>query len=316
MPSRMRSKVILLAAAASAALLPSPALAWDPIGHQVVAHVAWSRMRPETRARAVALLRAAPPDADLASLLPVSTKPLPVRERTLFALASTWPDIVRDEDVAERWARYHHGTWHYIDVFWDRPHPAGPARRRLDIPQGRENVVERLQRFASSVGDQGRPAPERAIELAWVLHLVGDLHNPVHTSSRVTAAEPEGDRGANLFALDQENQNLHWFWDSAISRGFRRRSMESEDVFVTRVAVNIALRHPASEFAGRLTPAAFERWAREGHDIDTTVVYPANLRRGRRPPAGYRRMVDRIAEERVALAGYRLAAVLDAALAP
>ncbi|HEX9668249.1 MAG TPA: S1/P1 nuclease [Thermoanaerobaculia bacterium] len=312
----MRPRRDLLAVGVFAGLtVLSPAQAWDPVGHQAVAWIAWERMPEATRAKAVALLKAAPGDADLASLLPASgTQPLALRERTLFARAAAWPDIVRDEGFRERRARYHHGTWHYIDRYWEKPGPDRGPRERLDLPVGRENVVERLRVLSAALADPARPAREKAIDLAWVLHLTGDVHQPLHTASRVTPTEPAGDRGGNLFPLAGEADELHWYWDSAITRAYGRRSWESETVWVARVATTLAGRNPPHLFAGRLAPRAFETWAQEGYRICTTLVYPETLRRGQRPPARYRWTVRRVAEPAMALAGYRLAALLEAAL--
>src|SRR5262249_49745431 len=121
-------------------LLALPCRAWDAAGHEVIARIAWDAMKPETRAKAVALLEAAPPDADLASLMP-QEGPQAVRERRLFELASTWPDIVRDKNVQARYDKYHHGKWHYINHFWEQG-PNGAPRDRTDLQPDPENVVE------------------------------------------------------------------------------------------------------------------------------------------------------------------------------
>jgi hypothetical protein len=272
----------------------------------------------------VALLKAAPPDAGLASLLPVDNRPLAVRERSLFARAAYWPDIVRDEAFPERRARYHRGPWHYVDRFWERPDPAHPPRERTDLPRGPENHVERLGVLTSILrqsaawtdpGEAGA-AIDRGVALAWVLHLVGDVHQPLHNASRVTPTEPQGDRGGNLFALGGED-NLHRFWDYVLarSRRFPRHSWESEDAYVARVAATIADRHPREAFdAALLADRDFQRWSDAGFAIILADVYPPGLRRNRPPAASYRRMTERISERAVALAGYRLADLLDETL--
>ncbi len=305
----------LLLIATVLAVGSSPALAWDYFGHQVVARIAWNELRPETREAAVALLMAAPDDAHLACLLPPGIDPLAERQRTLFDRAATWPDVVRDDAFPARQAKYHHGAWHYRDRFWEQPDPAQPPRERLDIPRGPQSVVERLRVFSASVGDTARPAAERAIELAWILHLAGDIHQPLHTTSRVTPSEPNGDRGANLFLLDEEHENLHWYWDSAISRSLRLPH-EPEEEAVPRVAAQLALDFPRAAFAAGLAPGDFERWAEEGYLASTTVVYPPTLQRGQRPPGSYRQTVERVAQPAAALAGYRLAALLEEVLGP
>jgi hypothetical protein len=309
----MTTKRTLLAAAAvvlAAAALPAPARAWDSFGHQVVARIAWNELRPETRAAAVALLMAAPEDAHLACLMPSGVAPVGERQRSLFDRAATWPDVVRDEAFPERQARYHHGPWHYRDRFWEQPDPAQPPRERLDLPRGAENVVERLHVFSRTLREPERPAAERAIHLAWVLHLVGDIHQPLHTTSRATASEPTGDRGANAFLLDEEHQNLHWYWDSALSRSLRRPD-EPEAEAVARAAAQLAAEFPRADYADRLAPGDFEAWAEEGFRASTTMAYPAILRRGERPPGAYRHAVDAVAQPAAARAGYRLAALLE-----
>src|SRR5262245_49595856 len=85
----------LFSALLSAGLLVQPAAAWNATGHQVVALVAWGELKPETRDKVVNLLKQAPPEAGLADLFKEDGRQLAVRQREFFALASTWPDIVR-----------------------------------------------------------------------------------------------------------------------------------------------------------------------------------------------------------------------------
>ena len=86
--SHLWKRAVPLGLAALTALA-APAAAWDANGHRVVARIAWDTMQPRTRERAVALLLGAPPDADLANLLPADGRPLGERQRELFELAST-----------------------------------------------------------------------------------------------------------------------------------------------------------------------------------------------------------------------------------
>jgi hypothetical protein len=310
----------VLSAFAAALLLallsPRPAAAWDEIGHQVVAHIAWENLRPETRQKAVELLRAAPADADLASLFPQDSRPADVRERELFLRASTWPDIVRDPRKPARRSRYHKSTWHFVNFFFEQRRPGSPPRELPERGPEPVNVVERLEEFRRSVGEATRPAAERAIELAWVLHLVGDVHQPLHTSARVTPSEPRGDQGGNLFKLGRGRspQSLHGYWDGVVRRGTRRRSGEGEGDYVARIAAGITGRHLRASLAARLKPDDFAAWARESYAAAKTEVYTRDLRRGRMPSAAYRDRALGVAEPAVALAGYRLVAFLEAAL--
>src|SRR5450432_1505795 len=75
-------------------LTPGRACAWGAMGHKVVARIAWDNLKPETRAKLIAMLAAAPADADLASLRPAGAAS-PDNDRTFFELAATWPDLMR-----------------------------------------------------------------------------------------------------------------------------------------------------------------------------------------------------------------------------
>lgn len=293
-----------------ALLLPSPAMAWNETGHQVVARIAWDNMKPRTRSAVIALLKAAPQDADLASLFPTDSRPLAIREREFFILASTWADIVRDESKPARRQKYHRSLSHFINFFWERPTPNGPPVDRTDLHPASENVVERLQHYQASISDLTREQSQRAVDLAWVLHLAGDIHQPLHCSARVTATEPQGDQGGNLFKLDGGN-SLHGYWDGILNRTFRREANETETAFQTKIVNFITSRHPRSSFSTRLQPGEFEKWAKSGHETCKATVYPASLRRNQAPSQTYRQQTSRTAEPAIALAGYRLAAMLD-----
>jgi hypothetical protein len=306
---RLTAALALVAGIAAAAV--TPARAWDANGHRVVARIAWEDLRPETRAWLAAALAAAPPDADLASLLAADGRPLAVRQRELFELASTWPDIVRDAKRPERQAKYHHPPWHYTSWFWERPDPQAAPRERLDLAINPENPMERLHYFQATLADPGRAAAQKAVDLAWVLHLVGDIHMPLHCASRVTQTEPRGDQGANLFQLDPEHKNLHAFWDSILTLALPRQAGEDEDAYIGRLASLIAAGHPKAAVAARLDLGHYEAWANEGYDTAKTRVYLADLERGKAPSPAYQRHALEIAEPAIALAGYRLAATLE-----
>lgn len=291
----------ILCGALTAVFLSTPLAAWDSIGHQVVAEIAWENMTQPARDRAVALLRAAPKDADLASLSSDGHE--------LFLLASTWPDIVRSREKPERQARYHHGSWHYINLHWEQPDPASPPRDREDLQPAKENAVERLGEFDKVLAGSQAGDAEKAVALAWVLHLVGDIHQPLHASNRLTPTELEGDRGGGMFRL--KDDDLHWYWDSILQRIWRQRGLSD-----TQLAEKIAplLEEQFPKDGRNLKDGKFEEWAREGFAKAKTVVYPPALERGKEPDRDYRWRVYETAKPAMALAGYRLAAMLNRVL--
>lgn len=276
-----------------------PARAWDDNGHKVIARIAWDSMKPEARVEAIRLLKAAPPDSDLA---------VPgLSDRELFLRAATWPDIVRDKNFQQRWEKYHHGKWHYINWFWE---PGPPPRDRTDMQPDPENVVQKLNDLQSSLADAARSDAERAIDLAWVLHLVGDIHQPLHSCARVTPETPEGDQGGNLFKLT-EDESLHWYWDRILVRIWRRRPGED---FIAKIAGRLEKSYPEASQEPNLLPGNFERWARVGYDSCKETVY-VGVEPGRIPSEPYRDKAWQTVRPRIALAGYRLADFLNRALA-
>ena len=314
----MKKKLFPILALTLALLLPQTALAWDGTGHQVVARIAWEHMTPTARRNAVTLLQAAPNDACLLNLFPRGSRPLADRQREFFMLASTWPDVVRPRGDDDRRActRFHRRDWHFINFFWEglSGDATEPPRDREDIETPEVNIVERLRHFRTTVVGGG-PQSERATRLAWVLHLVGDIHQPLHTSARVTSLprERQGDQGGNLFKLgpSEDSLGLHSYWDGIVGRSVRQRRNENNAAYLARVARSIMQKHPRSEVLGRLRPGDFEAWAREGFETTKSSVYPRSLQRGRLPNDRYRARAFEISEEAIAIGGYRLADLLN-----
>lgn len=291
-------------------LAARPARAWDETGHRVIAYIAWQHMTPAARAEAVRILRHAPLASDLRQLLPTAG-PRAVRERTWFSHSAYWPDIVRDNDFPARRERYHRGNWHYTNYFWEQVD--GEARDRPDLQPDATNIVERLTALSAQLGNPLFPSAQRAVALAWILHLGGDIHQPLHASARVTETEPKGDQGGNLFKLDGRN-SLHWYWDSIIDATWARRPGEADAAFVARIAEALMHQHPPAEYEARMKPGAFDAWAQEGFTTAKGHLYPPDLKRGEAPSAAYGAMAYDISARAAALAGYRLAALLNGLL--
>jgi hypothetical protein len=180
-----------------------------------------------------------------------------------------------------------------------------------DVPRAGE-LLNRLQHYGTSLGNPSLPAAERGIDLAWTLHLVGDGHQPLHNSARITPRDTAGDRGGNSFLLAgvYPFSNLHGYWDALVGFSVPWAPMDrSEEDYVGSIAARTAARFPQSRF--QLHPGRFEDWSREGMRVAQRSAYPAWLERGARAPLRYRTHAWLAAEPRVALAGYRLADMLN-----
>lgn len=163
------------------ALTAAPAAAWGPIGHRVTAQIAQDNVSGQTRARIEQIL---------------GYEELPE--------ASTWPDEQRS-NPDEFWQRTA-TPWHYVTL------PMGDTPGELvHPPEG--DAITALERFTATLRDPAAPQAEKARALRFVIHLVTDLHMPLHVGK-------PGDRGGNDVKVQWFDeplpQNLHWVWDEGL----------------------------------------------------------------------------------------------------
>lgn len=289
--------------------------AWDDTGHKITAYIAWEQMTPQAREAAIKILLSAPEDSDLSAFYFQDSRSAAARQRELFMIASTWSDIVRDKNFKNRNAKYHHGTWHYLDTFWREDN--GKIELVTELHSDEENAVERLFAFDKTMRDATASDADKAIALAWILHLGGDIHQPLHDSSRVTKYDPKGDQGGNLFMLSpkgakgDDRLSLHWYWDSIIGRNISRNNDACDSDYLPPIAQAIMKNYPLSQMQTRLEIGQFDKWQQEGFQIASTRVYPSSLKFNQMPSDSYKKMAFEIAQQQIALAGYRLGAMLN-----
>jgi hypothetical protein len=175
-------------------------------------------------------------------------------------------------------------------------------------PLEEPNIVTQIVRLRDALPPASRlPAGTRSYDLAWLLHLVGDAHQPLHATSRFTEDQRQGDRGGNEVALCAApcRENLHGFWDGVLGKG------ESSSAVVSAAA---ALPPADAQDAAIADP---QLWLEESLRLAQTVVYAPPIGPGAGPyilDAPYRQQARDLAQHQVALAGARLANLLNAAL--
>jgi hypothetical protein len=195
----MRSLFVLLAALVCSS---GPAFGWGCEGHQIVALIARAHLTPAAWAAVDQLLRENPID-------PALNRFCKDRPADLMADSATWADDVKNVEKT--------GDWHFIDI----PIAVNPARgQEPDVMQwckpadGKPGcIVSAIALESGILRDMTRPAADRAKALRYVIHLIGDLSQPLHASDN-------RDRGGNCTAIqffDQEKpDNLHSIWDYRI----------------------------------------------------------------------------------------------------
>ena len=316
MKNRMRTIFGLAVIAVCLGVSALPAMAWDDVGHKITAYVAWQRMTPQARENVIRILRAAPEDSQLATFyMSYGAEPEETRKLEFFEIAATWADIVRDRDFETRYKKYHKGNWHYADLFWKQ------VNGKVEMLSGFEDngqAMTRLAAFDKEVRDASVSDKEKAIAIAWIMHLTGDVHQPLHTSARVTDLEPKGDQGGNLFLLTPKGTaradqlNLHWLWDSIVGRNFPLKGSECDRQYIESTADKMMKRYPFAKVQNRLELGRYEDWQKESFAFNNTDVFSPDLKRFEAPSAKYKRNAYRVAEQQLTLAGYRLGETMNA----
>ncbi len=196
----MKPAIAALLACSMLAALPQKAAAWGDEGHEVVALVAQSFLDPDVRKKVNALLAA-------------DTDNLTAHD---IASAATWADRFRDANIGGSRARTR--QWHFTDIEITAPdlnkacfnHPAIPAGAVASEGPANDCVVDKINQFADELADPKTDQEEQVIALKFLLHFVGDLHQPLHSSD-------DNDRGGNdkkVSANTLKAGNLHHYWDT------------------------------------------------------------------------------------------------------
>jgi len=293
-----------------------PVFGWDGTGHKISAYIAWQQMTPAARERVIKILTEAPEDSQLAALyMTYGSQNAETQKRDFFMAASTWADIIRDRNFAVRYKKYHKTNWHYDDAFWTRK---GDKIEYLPAPEDGGQGLARLEEFSKVITSNAKDE-EKAIAIAWILHLIGDLHQPLHTSARVTETEPKGDMGGNLFllrpqgTLRSDQVNLHWYWDSIIGRNVPNSANACDSAYLEPIAQKIMKEYPFAKMEKRLDADVFEAWVKDSLTYAQHDVFSPDLKRFEMPSEKYKKKAYEVARLRLAMAGYRMADMFNRA---
>ena len=227
-------------------LVPASASAWGEYGHRTIAGIAYAESKPSTRQAIRSLLkRSAAVDTPTCKLATIED-------------ASVWPDCVRG--LGDRFA--YAATWHYQNIS-----VCGDFDIAANCPDG-NCVTAQIPRQQAILADRAKPAAERVMALAFLVHFAGDMHQPVHIGDK-------GDRGANDVKAEYgvkapPRMNLHRIWDTELAE----RALTEPPAVGPR---SIARADRATWRAGGSDAAAITAWARESWADARDTAY-GNLR--------------------------------------
>jgi hypothetical protein len=254
--------------------------AWGAQGHRLVALIATERLTPVARQNVVWLLG----------------------PQTL-ADVSSWADRYREDNNQTYY-------WHFLNI----PPEATSYDRDRDCPlqpgviagsrgdKWRDCAVDRILYSKERVADRTLDRADRAVALKFLVHFVGDLHQPFHA---LGVGRGGNDVPVSIFGEEYCGSfpcNMHMVWDGSL---IAHRNLD-DDKFMTSLRAQIEKNRWASRAVG--TPAD---WAMQSHDLGNAALLPPH---GNADEAYYRAQIPNV-EQRLALGGLRLAAVLNEILA-
>lgn len=307
---------IRLGSIASASLLVAglvtttdAARAFGDDGHQTVALIADHFLTPAVRAK-------------VAAILATDAEPFRMRDGRMtnasFATQATWADYYRDSQgkTGEPYRTTH--QWHFVDVEIAggslieacSNYPALPADTPASEGTPDDCVVDKISQFADELASPATPDDERLRALKFLLHYVGDVHQPLHASDDHDA----GGNGKNVTAVGFKGGSLHHFWDNE---------------FVLRIGANPEA--ISKTLIKRITKAQMKqwsspdpkKWATESYSLAKRKAYgalPVPVHAHTGSGTSYRLTQDYVDDAvevtgvQLSKAGVRLAAVLTQAL--
>jgi hypothetical protein len=226
------------------ALLPTPARALGPEGHRLVGDIASQHLAPAAAAAVAQLLR-----YDRLADGAYSNR------KTLGEIAS-WADEIKDY----KWGKLR-GTWHYDDMpICETPDPGKYCKTNC--------ASKRLEEQIALLGNAGAPLRRRNEALKWVVHLIGDIHQPLHAANN---HDNGGNRVEVAFFGERDNPpygtiKLHAIWDVHIVQ----RLLSEQGGERQFLAAPIPDADKAAWRRGSIAD-----WIAESHALAKTVVYPA-----------------------------------------
>jgi hypothetical protein len=297
----------MFAAIAVLSLGSAQARAWDDEGHMIVADIAWRGLDAAHRRRVIALLSLNPEYPHWIEHVRSGQ-----RNEIAFMRAATWADSIKSSTAyvsdgtrpngpaAAQNIGYadhlQHRYWHYIDIPISSDDTPGPAP---DVPNAETQIRAFRAVLRSDAADD-----LKSYDLVWLEHLVGDVHQPLHAVSRFSQSLPQGDAGGNLVMLCVQpcHEQLHAFWDTIL--GTDERPLEAR-----RLAARVA---SATRDQARILDEHV--WIEESVSVAREIVYAAPVGPEAGPyvlDEGYRERARAESQRRVALAGARLAGLIQ-----
>src|SRR5882672_417442 len=295
---RLSKSKFIIGALALMLCAPSLSLGWRAGGHMMVAYIAYQRLNPSAKAHVNKLLA-----------IPINPAEISANSKD-FVNAAHWADDLRPFAEFDSFKELH---------FIDTPFSID-GTRLPKVPK--PNIVTALEDNVKILRTSTDPKAQ-AQALRFIIHFVGDIHQPLHCATRVRQENPEGDRGGNLVSISipgagrkaaVKKSNLHSYWDGGID-SFPKTGPNFSPPPLSEIPAAAALamkgNSPSSPDLRLNDPFNFQSWADESFALAQDVAYK-EMKNGAEPSVAYKARALKVARQRVAWGGYRLAALLNA----
>ncbi len=287
-------------------LIPGSVSAWWGAGHMVVGTIAYKHLEPNVRTQ-------------VDSLILVLQEDYPYTNH--FIAAATWPDDLKAEGV------HFYDTWHYTNNHYNPDNVVLPAMPEVDVIWAIDQSVRILK------SNRSRNI-EKARALAFLIHFVGDIHQPLHAGSMFSNDMPGGDIGGNRYKIIDNHGSLHKLWDDGCGLtsdlndidpyGVPKEPLSQEEIKrLEKFADEITNAQPMESFAD-LHQMEPDLWGLESAKLARKYAYSGfngevegrrqYLNPGGEPTTVYLEAAKKVVEKQLAKAGYRLAILLNQTL--
>lgn len=276
----------------------------------LVADIAWKKLTPAKRARVDELLKLNPDYATWTAGVPASRK-----AEYAFMRASKWADDIKSRtgytggDADEQGAaggqgyddKRQHRYWHFKDI------PFSNDGTALEQPYA-VNAATQIEAFRSALGSKASDEV-KSYDLAWLIHLVGDMHQPLHATTRFSqspASLRDGDKGGNEIKIKTCSScsvsSLHSYWDGALGTSDSLPSIRTKAAGMLVAPTSAA------------NNADVDAWVDQSFALAKSDVYKLPIKNGAGTyvlTTSYKSGTAKLAKKRASLAGARLAKLIE-----
>jgi hypothetical protein len=275
---------------------------WWDTGHMLVSQIAWKHLASDPTATPALLNALDNAVNSLVSYSPASNT---------FVTAACWMDDLKSRNLNQ------FNNWHFINLpICDFPNSTDTDScdntSVLDVlDSDQEDVIWAINMAISTIKGNYALGFERGFAFRNLLHLVGDLHQPLHAVARYSPQTPNGDAGGNLFPIVNVSyaKNLHSLWDSGVgylSTTLPRPLNSSNAQFISNMADEMIAR--TANLTQNMTKINATEWALESRELAMLYVY--NLTFNSTPSEYYLAQAWDVIQDQIGVAGYRLHLIL------